>query len=77
MISHPHNWILVTGAKLGLNLCLCVPKFEGGGGGGVEGKGQRQKVIEEDPVCRALTQREQEADIAARKKRDFFVGTRP
>ena len=22
MISHPHDWIFVTGAKLGLHLCI-------------------------------------------------------
>ena len=48
MISHPHDWISITGAKLGLHLCLSQKLKKGREGG--EGKGERQRGIEEDPV---------------------------
>ena len=47
-IPHPHDWIFVTGAKIGLHLCLSVPKIEEGGGG--EGVGERQRGQEEDTI---------------------------
>ena len=71
MISHLRDWIFVTGSKLGLRLCLSVPKIEQGGGGKV-----REKYVEDNKntpfIALSRIDNKRRISPRANKNRHFF-----
>ena len=76
MISHPHDWIFVTGPKLGLHIYPSVQKNKKGGG---EEKGREENREEDNntPFV-VIAHRENERRISPRaNKKRLFLGPSP